>query len=178
MKLYLVRKELNLLSKKVSYDTPVYISQKQLLTGFNKRTDGYLIPQVKKDTGEWYNSNLTALFNRLNTIAKLQKDYLNYELVFPKLEPFVPAKFIYDRINEVIVLEEDKYPFSDGQFDRFCQYYKIGEKERELLDYFITKKINRINERLEKTLEDVMKQKINIDNQYLIALLITKINKF
>jgi hypothetical protein len=169
---------MNLLSQKVNYDTPVYISKKQIFTGFNKRNDGYLIPQLRKDTGEWYNSNLTALLNKLNTIAKLQKDYLNYELVFPKIEPFIPAKFIYDRINEVIFLEEDKYPFSDGQFDRFCQFYKIVGDDRQILEYFIAKKIKRINERLEQSLEDILKQKINVNNRYLIVLIITKINKF
>jgi hypothetical protein len=178
MKLYLVRKELNLLSSRINYDTPVYIDKKHLFTGFNKRNDGYLIPQQKKETGEWYSSNLTALLNKLNTIVKLQKDYLNYELVFPKIEPFVPAKFVYDRINEIIFLDEDKYPFSDGQFDRFCQYYKIPEEEQQRLKAFIAKKIVNINERLGKSLEDALKQKINVNNRYLIALLITKINKF
>jgi hypothetical protein len=110
--------------------------------------------------------------------VKLQKDYLNYELVFPKIEPFVPAKFIYDRIDEVIFLEEDKYPFSDSQFDRFCLFYNIVESERNMLDFFIKKKITRINERLTKSLENAIRQKIDKDNQYLIALLITKINKF
>jgi hypothetical protein len=178
MKLYLVRKAMNLLSEKVSYDTPVYISKKKLFTGFNKRNDGFLIPQVKKDTGELYQSNLSALLNKLNMITKLQKDYLNYELVFPKIEPFVPAKFIYDRINEVIFLEEDKYPFSDGQFDRFCRFYNLLDEECQILQDFINQNIHKINERLEKILEEILKQKINVNNRYLIALIITKINKF
>jgi hypothetical protein len=178
MKLYLVRKAMNLLSEKVSYDTPVYISKKYLFAGFNKRNDGYLIPQVKKDTGEWYHSNLIALLNKLNTIAKLEKDYYNYELVFPKIEPYVPAKFIYDRIDDVIFLEEDKYPFSNGQFKRFCQFYNIGEEDQLILEDFISKKITKINQRLEKVLVELLKQKINTENQYLIALTITRINKF
>lgn len=178
MKLYLVRKELYLLSEKINYDTPVYISKKTLLTGFNKRNDGYLIPQVKKNTGEPYNSNLIDLLSKLNTIAKLQKDYLNYELVFPNIEPYVPAKFVYNRIDEVIFLEEDKYPFSENQFDRFCQFYKILGDERQILDYFLAKKRDKINAKLKKILEEVLKQRVNISNQYLIALLNTKINKF
>lgn len=178
MKLYLVRKELKVLSEKIIYDTPVYISKKYLLAGFNKRNDGYLIPQVKKDTGEWYNSNLNSLLNRLNTIIKIHKNYLSYELVLPKLEPFIPAKFVYDRLNEVIFLEEDKYPFSENQFDRFCQFYKILGEERQILQYFIEKKYTAINQRVEKILNQVLKQDINIHNQYLIPLLITKINKF
>jgi hypothetical protein len=178
MKLYLVLKELNLLATKISYDTPVYIDKTHLFTGFNKRNDGFLIPQVKKDCGEYYKSNLIAVLTQLNNIRKLKHCYLEYELVFPKIEPFVAAKFAYDRINEIMVLEEDKYPFAPAQFDRFCTYNQIKGEDKTRLLYFIENKREQLNERIVKILNGILKIEINPSNKYLIALLITKINKY
>jgi hypothetical protein len=172
MKLYLVLKEIKSLRPKISFDVPVYVDENHLLTGFNKRRDGFIIPQKKKASLETYKSNLSALCIKLNTIRKLKKDYLDYELVLSGKEPFVKAKFIYDRVQEIIILTEDT-KFTKAQLNSFCEFYHI--ETNSLLSFINGSELTR---RLAKDLEDILRLKINVNNQYLIPLLITKINKF